>query len=295
MAIIESGARVTLKNILYLTDFSESSEAALPFASAIAREYEARLYAFHVLLPYPMAYATPESTAAMLTSQEETADAEMLRIEAQLAGLACETIVEREFEMWRPVERAIRQHAIDLIVLGTHGRTGAQRLLLGSVAEELFRRSHVPVLTIGPWVRKETHFGARFRRVLYATDFSPESLAAAPYAISMAQENQADLILLHVMRNNHVPSSAEEVAANEVRLSHLLAAGTELWCHPETIVTSGNPADQILKAAKERQADLIVLGVHSAAGHLGAATHLQRATAHKVVAHALCPVLTVRG
>jgi nucleotide-binding universal stress UspA family protein len=294
MAIVESGARVTLKNILYLTDFSEPSEAALPFVAAIAREYQAKVCALYVLIPVPMASATPESAGAMIEAQEEGAQAGIQRLESQLAGLPHEAYVDRGLGVWPSVEEAIKEYGIDLIVLGTHGRTGAQKLLLGSVAEEIFRRSHVPVLTIGPWARKELHRGAKFRRVLFATDFTEESLAAAPYAVSMAQENQARLILLHVMRE---PSEApwESVANAMGQLHELVPADAELWCLPEPVVEYGNPGEQILKTAKERGADLIILGVRNAAGHLGAATHLERTTAHKVVAHALCPVLTVRG
>lgn len=299
MAIIEAGARVTLKNILYLTDFSEPSEAAMPFVTAVAREYEAKVHALHVLLPTPMAYATPESAAAMIEAEDEVAEAGMQRLESQLAGVPHEAYVERGLGVWPSVEAAIKEYGIDLIVLGTHGRTGAEKLLLGSVAEEIFRRSHVPVLTIGPWACRNVHAGAKFHRVLFATDFTRESLAAAPYAVSMAQGNQARLILLHVMREPNKASRdrvANELVTNAIgQLHELVPEDAELWCRPEPVVQHGNPAEQILETAKEREADLIILGVRNAAGYLGAATHLERATAHKVVAHSMCPVLTVRG
>jgi nucleotide-binding universal stress UspA family protein len=184
-------------------------------------------------------------------------------------------------------------------VLGTHGRTGAQKLLLGSVAEEVFRRSYVPVLTIGPWAHGGAHNAARFRGVLFPTDFTPESLVAAPYALSMAQENQARLILLHVMKEPEKPlteEAAQDAVSNVVRKLHeVVPAAAELWCRPEAVVQTGNPAEKILQTAKDHGADLIVLGLRDAKGHLGAATHLGRATAHKVVAHAACAVLTARG
>jgi nucleotide-binding universal stress UspA family protein len=293
-----ASARITLKSILYLTDFSEPSEAALPFATAIARGYDASVYALHVLMPAPYVYSTPELTAAAITGLEEGANQEMQKVESELAGLPHETIVERGFAVWPTLERAIKEHTIDLVVLGTHGRTGTQKFLLGSVAEEIFRRSPVPVLTIGPWVRGGAHNEARFHRVLFATDFTRESLAALPYAVSFAQENQARLFLLHVIRTRG--HGQDEIrgdlsAANTLyELSELVPKDAELWCRPEAIVEHGEPAEGILEAAKQRGADLIVLGVRDAAGRLGAATHLERTTAHKVVAHAPCPVLTVR-
>jgi nucleotide-binding universal stress UspA family protein len=299
MTIIESGARVTLKNILYLTDFSEPSEAALPFVTTIAREYQSKIHVLHILRAVPMPDAIPESTEAMIEAQEERAQAEMQRLESELDGLPHETYLERGPGVWPLVEDAIKEYGIDLIVLGTHGRTGFQKLLMGSAAEEIFRRSHVPVLTIGPWARKGLHQGAKFHHVLFATDFTQESLAAAPYAVSMAQENQARLILLHVIREPN-KASAEEGAEDSVahaigRLHELVPADAELWCRPEPVVRYGNTAEQILETAKEHGADLIILGVRNATDYLRAATHLERTTAHKVVAHAMCPVLTVRG
>ena len=299
MRAIEAGVRLTLKNILLLTDFSEPSELAVPFAVAVAREYASKVYAMHVLTPIPLVYAAPESAAAAIEALEEGAQEGMQRVDAQLAGVPHETMLVRAESVWSPVEHELDESEIDLVILGTHGRTGATKLLLGSVAEEIFRQASVPVLTIGPSVRKGIHSGGQFRRVLFATDFTKEAQAAAPYAISMAEENQARLLLLHVMRDpdlNTRKRTEEDSVANVMhQLYELVPAEAELWCRPEATVRFGNPAARILEAATELEADLIVLGVRDAAGHLGAATHLERTTAHKVVAHALCPVLTVRG
>jgi nucleotide-binding universal stress UspA family protein len=299
MRVIETGVRLALKNILLLTDFSEPSELAIPFAVAIAREYESKVYAMHVLTPVPLAYATPESAAAAIEGLEEGAQAGMQRVDAQLVGVPHETMLVRAESVWSPVEQALGECKIDLVILGTHGRTGAIKLLFGSVAEEIFRRASVPVLTIGPSVRKGFHGGGQFRRVLFATDFTSEAQAAAPYAMSMAQENQASLLLLHVMRDPELKTSkrtAQDSVANVIhQLYEIVPQEAELWCRPEPTVRFGNPAQRILEAANELEADLIVLGVRDAAGHLGAATHLERTTAHKVVARAICPVLTVRG
>ena len=299
MATVQAGARILLKNILYLTDFSEPSEAALPFGMAIARSYGAKIYVLHVSVPPPYAYATPETAAAALESQEENAETEMQRVESQLVNLPHETAVERGTRVWPALERTIKDCQIDLVVLGTHGRTGAQKLLMGSVAEEIFRRSPVPVLTIGPSVRRGLHSDARFHRVLFPTDFTPESVAAAPYGVSLAQENQANLVLLHVIPRSEEQTEAKpgelSVADAMYQLNEMVPVGAELWCRPEPVVEYGEPAGRILETTKERGMDLIVLGVRQAVGRLSAATHLERSTAHKVVAHAVCPVLTVRG
>jgi nucleotide-binding universal stress UspA family protein len=299
MRTAQAGTRIAVKNILYLADFSEPSEAALPFAAAIAREFGATVHALHVLTPEPYVYMPPEAAATAIEALEENAQAGMARVEAQLTGIPHETTVVRGVSVWPALEQQIVDCKADLIVLGTHGRTGAQKWLLGSVAEEVFRRAGVPVLTIGPLVPGGVHNGAHFRRVLFATDFTPESLAAAPHAISLAEENEARLILLHVLpepkREEGIRPSGTSVANAMYELYQLVPKEAEAWCRPEPVVEHGEPAERILWAAGERDADLIVLGVRGAAGRLGAATHLGKTTAHKIVAHAKCPVLTVRG
>ncbi len=297
MTPVKSSTRIEIRNILYLTDFSQPSEAALPFAAAVAREYGAKIYAFHVLIPAVYTYTTPETAAAALDAQEDDAQANMQRVNAQFAGLPHEAVIERNTGVWPALAAALKDFAIDLIVVGTHGRTGAKRLLMGSVAEEVFRRSHVPVLTIGPSESHGVHRGGRFHHVLFATDFTRESVAAAPYALSLAQENEARLTLLHVMKEPEILDKAadDRIASASFRLHEIVPEDAESWCRPDAVVRFGTPADQILKVAKDRDADLIVLGVRGSHGVPGAATHIERVTAHKVVAHALCPVLTIRG
>ncbi len=295
----ETYTRIALHNILYLTDFSEPSQAALPFAIVVAREFGATVHALHILVPQPYIYSAVEMTGAAIEAQEENAQLEMLKVEAQLAGVPHEVAVVRGAGVWPALEHASAACEANLIVLGTHGRTGVQKFLLGSVAEEIFRRSPVPVLTIGPWVRKSVHNAAHFRRVLFTTDFTADSLVALPYALSLAQENEARLILLHVIGEREQMAARQRIETTVAHVLHelheLVPKDAELWCRPEAVVEYGEPAARILEAAKERDADLIVIGVRNKGGHLGAATHLERAVAHKIVAHANCPVLTVRG
>ncbi|HEY2108974.1 MAG TPA: universal stress protein [Candidatus Acidoferrales bacterium] len=154
---VESSAGIAIKNILFLTDFSEPSEVALPFATSIARGYGARVHALHVFTPNPNVCGAPAELAiAAIETGEQAAKA---RIESQLAGLEHDTIVDWSIDLWDAVQKMIREKDIDLIVMGTRGRTGADKFLMGSVAEEIFRRSPVPVLTIGPHVRSSVHAG----------------------------------------------------------------------------------------------------------------------------------------
>lgn len=286
---------VTLKGVLYLTDFSPSSKTALPFAISLTREYAGSLEVLHVLSP-----AIPKSCPDAVKADEELAEAEMEKIRSQITGIDCETTMARGIGLWEAIDRAILERHIDLIVAGTHGRTGLSKLLLGSVAEEVFLRSPVPVLTVGPHIRNNMTNWARFDRVLFATDFSSGSETTAAYALSLAQENRAHLILLHVMRGNEARNPADvdafeaSVARTRDRFYQIAPRDVALYNPPEVVVVYGEPADRIVEVARERGADLIVLGVRNALGHLGAATHLERTTAYEVVIHAACPVLTVR-
>jgi nucleotide-binding universal stress UspA family protein len=287
---------VRLRNILYPTDFSQPSEMALPFATALARRYGATIHALHVLTPIVI----PESGVIGIAIQAEVESASrfMGEIDSQLAGVDHQTSVKNAVSVWEAVDNAIREHSMDLIVLGTHGRNGVSRLLLGSVAEEVFRRSPCPVMTVGPAVRTSIHAGGRFRRILFATDYSAASVAAAPYAVSLAENNEARLLLMHVTRPIEQRRRDRKCELSVAEMIHRLYDAVSDQPHlsipPEVSIEYGSPAERIIEAAKHRSADLIVLGVRSARGHLGSATHIERRTAHEVVAHASCPVLTVR-
>jgi nucleotide-binding universal stress UspA family protein len=299
METVSISKRIALKDILFLTDFSEPSAVALPYAAMIARAYGAKVTALHVVVPSAYTYMTPEMSATLLDAQDDVARTEMGRLEAQFAGLPREAIIERDIGVWPVLTKLLQEREVDLIVLGTHGRTGLKKAVFGSTAEEVFRRTSVPVLTIGPEVRTGGHNGGRFQCVLFATDFNSVSSAAASYAVSIAQENQSRLVLLHVLPapkagkdNKSVELSVAEALH---RVEDLLPRDAELWCRPEPVVEHGQASAQILATAERRGADLIVLGVRGMDTLSGLVTRVERATAYEVIAHAPCPVLTVRG
>ena len=149
-----------------------------------------------------------------------------------------------------------------------------------------------PVLTVGHRViSKATHAAAAdLNRILYATDFSPESLAAAPYAISMAKEHRAELILMHAIEK---PEPGEVNSAFQT-LRDVIPLGTWLALKPKYIIEQGTPEAVILDVAAKHNADLIIIGVRSARGPLKVVTHFVPSIAYEVVAKAQCPVLTIR-
>ena len=291
---------ISLKNILFLTDFSEPSGVALPIATAIARTYGSTVHALHVILPSAYTYMTPEAATTLLDDQEDMAKAEMQRVDAALTGVPRETIIERGSGVWPVLSEILKEGQTDLIVLGTHGRTGMQKVLLGSSAEEIFRRSPVPVLTIGPTVRSGAHNGGRFRCVLFATDFQQCSLTAVRYALSFAQENQAQLVLLHVLpkhRYRRAYQAERTISCRSVASTARVDSGRS-----GSVVQAGGgrraarrPGRPDNWTAAERKADLIVLGARGIDGMAAMSSHVARATAYKVVVKAPCPVLTVRS
>jgi nucleotide-binding universal stress UspA family protein len=291
MASTSATQLVRFRNLLYATDFSQPSQSALPFVMALARRYGATIHVLHVLTPArsPSHADVPGAKAAYAAMQD---------LDSQLAGLQHGVGVRNSPDVWSGVEQAVHDCAIDLIVLGTHGRTGAQKLLLGSVAEQIFRRSACAVLTVGPNIETNVPPTGNFRRILFATDHSPASLAAAPHAVSLAEYNEARLVLLHVAPKIEVgrtgrrddPSVAEMIQ----QLYDAVPWHVQLSTPPEVAIEYGRPAETIVEAAARRSADLIVLGVRRIPPDVPATLNVQRVTAQEVVAHASCPVLTVR-
>jgi nucleotide-binding universal stress UspA family protein len=290
--------RVRIKNILFLTDFSWASESAIPFVREIAQEYEAKVTALHVTVPDVLAYMTPDSPSAAIELQCDFALAEMKKVETQLSGVSHQVLVMAGKSVWAVVEPMLQTEDFDLVIVGTHGRTGLPQLLMGSTAEEIFRRSSVPVMTVGPSANPGEVWRARWQRILFASDFTAEANAAAPFATSFAEENNAQLILLHVIETKGSRKTVKRPGITVAEVMHnlheIVPPEAVLWCRPETVVEHGDPATRILAVANEKKVDLIVLGTRNT-GHVMVTSHLEKTIAHTVLAHASCPVLTVRS
>ena len=293
-AVLET-TRIKFKNVLVATDFTPASRNAIRAAAGIAGLAEANVYLFHVVRPvvYPAEAAMvvpPNNEPAVEMAQAEL---DRLARTPRLAGIHHEEIV-RVGAIWEELERVIHEKHIDLIVVGTHGQGKVEKLVIGSVAEEIFRKAYCPVMTVGPNVTAREAGEAEFREILYVTDFSVQSLRAAQYATALAQEHNAQVTLLNVSEPPTDKALNAEVRAKTAivaRLRELVPEDANLWCEPHFRVEFGDPACRILDVADERNADLIVMGVHR--GGIGA-SHAPWATASKVVHNARCPVLTIR-
>ena len=297
MPSVTAPIRIKLQNILFATDFSPSAESALSYAIHLAHRYEAGLYTVNVLphLPFVEAPQPDPEQARFLAEQ---------RMAAFIGSESFKNVRHKELieegEVPEVLSKLARKYEIDLVVIGTCGRKGLGKLLLGSVAEEVFRDAECPVLTVGPHATRGKVDGD-LRHILYATDFGTESTYGLPYAISMAEENRARLTLLHVAPEPGVAlpeaepgtmpvfDRSEVVAFTEQQLRALIPEGSQLWHEPEYIVEFGSAAETILRIAADT-VDMIVMGVKRPTA---LTKHLGAGVAYKVVCGAPCPVLSV--
>jgi nucleotide-binding universal stress UspA family protein len=296
-SVAQTPATPILKNLLFATDFSPCSRAALPVVRAIAERFGSTVHMIHVLAPEPVS-ELPFDKFPELDADRDVAQSVMRSLVASqpFGKIGYTTTVERG-PLWEVLEAFIAEKQIDLIVLGTHGRRGLKKLILGSSAEQVFRLASCPVLTVGPQAVHEGMADAKFATILFATDFSSGSEHALPYAVSLAQANHSHLILLHSIPANLEASDGgvtEAIARAGERVAELLPARTMQELKPEIVIASGTAAESILHVAKDEHADLIVMGARRASMH-SVANHLPWMTASRVVCEAHCPALTVRS
>jgi nucleotide-binding universal stress UspA family protein len=276
---------VSFAKILVATDFSQTSDRALEHALSLARTYSSRIFLTHII---PVDFLMDiELAAASRDEMHQAARAEMDRIEesGRFFGIAHEQIIAQG-SLWPNVERLIRQHGIDLVVVGTHGKSPARRPFVGSSAEEIFRHVRVPVLTVGPKVEREPLYGIELKNILLATEFGIGAERQAAYAFALAQEHCSRITLLHVEERDN---DADVVVQ---QMKELVPSGIDLHCLPLFRIEKGQPVREILRVASEVQADLIVLG---AKPRESLAVNVPPTKAYEVVCGAVCPVLTIKS
>jgi nucleotide-binding universal stress UspA family protein len=304
---------VSIKSVLCPVDFSEFSRHALARAVAIAKGHGASVLALHVVPIVPPAFishleANEPAPLGLARGERERLLGELNLFVAGEgeAGVPIATdVVDTPSVHGEILAQAARVHA-DLIVMGTHGRSGFERLLLGSVTEKVLRTARQPVLTVGaPSGDTAAARTWSFERILCAIDFSECSIAALGYAVSLAEHSDADLTVVNVIEWTPVGydplvgppidlagyrMSAESSARERLHKVVLMSASGLPGV--EEIVTSGKPHHQILRIATEQGSDLIVLGIH---GRNPVDRMLFGSTAEPVVRRATCPVLSVRA
>ena len=290
MCAVASSTAIMLKNILVATDLSPASVRSLPYVIGIARQYHSTIHLATVVPLEIYGVARPESFDTVEAECYDYAQEKLDRFSAGLRvqGIRVQTLLA-EGDIAVVIPAWIKQHKIDLLAVGTTGRGGLRKLLLGSTAEELIREVSCPVLTVGPSLSAEAP--VRLRSILFATDFSAESFHAGQYACSMALQYAARIILLYVT-DEHAPQVSRK---SFMQLLHdLIPPDLNLPNEPEALIAQGRPAEKILEIANQHCVDLIVIGVRGAGGLARAASHFG-STAHDVIVGATCPVLVVRA
>ena len=291
MKTLEIANAVSFKNILFLTDFTPASRTAFSYAVALARHFGARLYPAHAVVPFVPTELDAPVVPDVLTMMEAGKKAQLSDL-VERTGLPNTILVTQE-AIEDAVPRWINEHGIDLIVMGTHGRKGVDRMFLGSTAEAIVRIATCPVLTVGPGVVLHGAGELEIRKILFATSLQKEDEPAASYAVSFAREEKADLTVLHVLQTpaetqedwKIIAESARDAMKELVPISDDLAGKTRFFVEP------GDAATEILEYAKNISPGLIVLGLE---GSPKTSTHFRRGVAYKVISSAPCAVLTVR-
>ena len=300
----------SLKKVLFAADFSEYSDHALNHALAFTRGLGAAFYLTHVVSSMSFALAGPGTMGLA----RDAAWRDLTELEAKLddsgalAGIPHHAIL-CQGPICSQIEQVVRDKDIDLLMVGTHGREGLRKLVVGSVAETIFRNLSCPVLVFGPNVRATIAPGETVRpqRILLATDFGPASLRALHYAASLANSNHGKIILLHVIPPLALTSSdsfwylgsqlesmkkaLREQTAEQLR--KFVPPDLVLSQEPEYVTEVEFPVEGILRAATQHHADLILLGLRSKSA--GTSSHNPWDIADRVICQATVPVMTVHA
>jgi len=290
-----------IKSILCPVDFSEFSVNAYEYAQSLAWHYKAKLFLQHVLYPLHGSFAAYGNNTESYEKgcRQLRADAEE-KLQQFVTRHARTEIRPQCFvqDGWATdlILSLAEAQAVNLIVMGTHGLRGIDRLMLGSVTERILRRARCPVLA----VRKPVHHvissvhdpePVHLRKMLLCTDFSEHAHRATEYAVSMAKEYGAELTLLHVLED--VPSSTDLESATEKmakQLEESIVPKTRKGCIVKVSVEIGKPYQQIIQLALEAQTDLVIMG---ARGRGALDTAIFGSTTYRVIQLGSCPVLAV--
>jgi nucleotide-binding universal stress UspA family protein len=288
MQALQTVNKISFKNILFLTDFTDASQAALAYAMGFARHFGAQLYPAHACDPVIL---TETAAPDILDEVEENSRRRLIALakENNVTGtpLFARGPVATAVPTW------INEHGIDLIVMGTHGRRGLKHFLMGSVAEAIFRTATCPVLTVGPHVTLRPYHDFKVEKVLFPTDLGTHAEFATQYALSVAQENHAQITFMHVVTLEEAFQHDRSPLVKDAykKLQTLVPEDAKQWCQPELAVEVGDPAKELLGFAETERPDLIVLGLPAGKKFNG---NFTSGVTYNIVAQAPCPVLTVR-
>jgi len=313
-------------------DFSDYSSTILSYSVALCKEFGARLFLCHVVMDVPIILGTTETSLDPETLQNHHNQSAREELEKMATDLPVpHELIIGKGDAADEISNIARKKKIDLVVTATQGQSAMARLLIGSVTEKLMKTIHCPLLILHTQKHvflpsPEHHI--KMDKILVGCDFSPDSRLAFDYGISLAQEFQATLHLVHVIKptenldlkqNNELdispgdyyrltssrnylemtPEKRQEKLRNirEIRnrltqqLHRMVPEDSRHWCTPETMLLDGEPYRELLQYARDEKMDLIVLGIH---GHTLLEKLMVGSTTHRVIRQSPCPVLAVR-
>lgn len=282
-----------LKHILVATDFCPVSTIALYRALAIARRCHSSVSLLHVVNA-PVYAMTTYGLAAAVDRAKWDAEQLSKKLESErlLEGLKLDVTITVGC-VWPTILDVISEKNPGLLVLGTHGRSGLGKLVLGSVAESAFREAPCPVLTVGPKLAKSKYFADAVKRFLVPTDLSPESTNALRYGMSLARAVDGEMLLLHVLKPRNAGNAECSNPAGRVKgwFEEFLSEHPEAAKFVTSRVEFGDPARLIVNVAEQTRADMIVMGVRA----WSIDSPPMWKTAYEVLVQAKCPVLSMKA
>ena len=283
-------SEILFNSILVATDFSKPAHQALKVAMTIGHAFHARLLLLHATVPLVFDVESGPIPEDVLTANLESDKKEMQQLVAREAGLSDlkPTEIVSFGEVVDLVNTACHDHKVDLVVIGSHGASGFERLALGSIAESVLHRSTCPVMIVGPSCALVEH---PFRSILFATDLTSTGLRAAQYAASLAERFHSRLTLLHVAHSGKVDAATAAAEKAHREIEQLLPDDISQYCKTEIRIATGKRADEILAASNSIAASLIVVGLKDRP----LADHATWSTLSHVIREAKCPVLGVRS
>ena len=294
MPVIGNEIGLMLDQIMVATDFTQASETATAYASALAKHYAAKLTVVNVV---DLSMSTQSEKALVGIPVDRMRHDSAENVQRVVADLATGGVKAqgKSLEGHNPGAELLKfseYMKTDLLVIGTHSKTGLKKMILGSFAEGIVHHANCPVFAVGPHVKPPTEGGLTFGTIVFATDFHHSSVEKAGLALAFAKDSSARIYMCHVLAHtpNDLVDSLDLQFKAEKGLSRLIPAAAFEWCDPECLVDYGDVPEHILGLAQRVNADLIVLGARRTVNWR---THLTAGTVGQILSRSTCPLLTI--
>lgn len=295
MSMVDERPAIAVSSVVFATDFSSCSQNAGSYARLLANYFSAPLLVAHAFLLSRAAHEV-ELSRATASRQREDLKARLAKVAGTLSSPSIKTDpILLDGNPHEVIPTLADQHDPSLIVLGTSGSGPIEHELIGSAAEKILRSTRWPCFTVGPKAPLVSAGTLPFRRILFATDFTPSGTHAAKFALAFAEEAGGNIDTLNVIPD-HSKNDAEQLTEMldpyYDALDRLVPPHARDFCSPHTFVEEGNAHDRIIGHIREHKIDLLVLGLRKSS-HLG--LEARTSGAFRLIADAECPVLTVTG